>query len=116
MTMRVRIELLALKHCWNILTGSCLTTLLRALISLSLSDYHLSTCQKNWLGSQRFNNDEEIMESVKTYVLTRIFFLIVGFANISPQVTFRIFFLMALQPQLGPRPTSMKLSVFTSVF
>jgi uncharacterized Zn-finger protein len=26
------------------------------------------------------------------------------------------FFLMALQPQLGPRPTSMKLSVFTSVF
>jgi hypothetical protein len=26
------------------------------------------------------------------------------------------FFLMALQPQLGPRPTSVKLSVFTSVF
>jgi hypothetical protein len=30
----VRIQLLALEHCWSISTGSCLTTLFTALISL----------------------------------------------------------------------------------
>jgi hypothetical protein len=34
MTMRIHIQLLALKHCWRISTGSCLTTRLTALISL----------------------------------------------------------------------------------
>jgi hypothetical protein len=33
---------------------------------LSPSDYHLFTYLKNWLGSQRFNNNEELMEGVKT--------------------------------------------------
>jgi hypothetical protein len=34
------------------------------------SDYYLFTltCLKNWLGSQLFNNNEELMESVKTWL------------------------------------------------
>jgi transposase len=32
---------------------------------LSPSDYHLLTYQKNWLRSQRLNNNEELMEGVK---------------------------------------------------
>jgi hypothetical protein len=37
---------------------------------LSPSDYHLftRTYLKNWLGSQHFNNNEELMESVKTWL------------------------------------------------
>jgi transposase len=35
---------------------------------LTPSDYHLSTCQKNWLGSQLFNNSEELTEGVKTWL------------------------------------------------
>jgi histone-lysine N-methyltransferase SETMAR len=33
---------------------------------LAPSDYHLFTYQKNWLKSQRFNNNEEMIEGVKT--------------------------------------------------
>jgi histone-lysine N-methyltransferase SETMAR len=33
---------------------------------LAPSDYHLFTYLKNWLGSQSFNNNEELMEDVKT--------------------------------------------------
>jgi histone-lysine N-methyltransferase SETMAR len=33
---------------------------------LAPSDYRLFTFLKNWLGSQRFNNNEELMEGVKT--------------------------------------------------
>jgi hypothetical protein len=32
------------------------------------SDNHLFTYLKNWLESQRFNNDEELMEGVKTWL------------------------------------------------
>jgi transposase len=32
------------------------------------SDYHLFTYLKNWVGSQRFNNNEELMEGVKTWL------------------------------------------------
>jgi hypothetical protein len=37
------------------------------------SDYHLftRTCLKNWLRSQRFNNNEELMEGVKTWLSSR---------------------------------------------
>jgi transposase len=35
---------------------------------LAPSDYHLFTYLKNWLGSQRFNNNEELMEGVKTWL------------------------------------------------
>jgi hypothetical protein len=51
---------------------------------LSLGDYNVFTYLKNCLRSQLFNNDEEIMENVKTDVRRRIFFLIVGFVNSSP--------------------------------
>jgi hypothetical protein len=37
---------------------------------LAPSDYHLftRTCLKNWLESQRFSNNEELMEVVKTWL------------------------------------------------
>jgi transposase len=35
---------------------------------LAPSDYHLFTYLKNWLGSQRFRNNEELMEGVKTWL------------------------------------------------
>jgi hypothetical protein len=35
---------------------------------LAPSDYHLFTYPKNWLGSQLFNNNEELAESVKTWL------------------------------------------------
>jgi hypothetical protein len=31
------------------------------------SNYHLFTYLKNWLGSEHFNNNEELMEGVKTW-------------------------------------------------
>jgi hypothetical protein len=37
MTMRVGIQLFALKHYWSISTGSCLTTLLIALMLLQVT-------------------------------------------------------------------------------
>jgi hypothetical protein len=36
-------------------------TLLTALISLRATDYHLFTYLKNWLGSQRFSNNEAMV-------------------------------------------------------
>jgi hypothetical protein len=45
MTMRFSIQLLALEHCWSILTGSCLTTLVTALISLRVT----SICLPIWI-------------------------------------------------------------------
>jgi hypothetical protein len=33
-----------------------------------LSDYHLFTCLKNWVGLQRFSNDEELMKGIKTWL------------------------------------------------
>jgi hypothetical protein len=59
--MRVRIQLLAPEHCWSIPTGSCLTTRLTALISLRAT----TTCLKNWLGSQSFNKNEDLVEGAK---------------------------------------------------
>jgi histone-lysine N-methyltransferase SETMAR len=35
---------------------------------LAPNDYYLFTYLKNWLGSQRFNNNEELMEGVKTWL------------------------------------------------
>jgi hypothetical protein len=35
---------------------------------LAPSDYHLFTYLKNWLGSQIFNNNEEMMEGAKTWL------------------------------------------------
>jgi hypothetical protein len=63
MTILVPIQLLALEHCWSISTGSCLTTILNS-PDLTPNDYHL----KNWWRSQRFNNNEELTEDVKTWL------------------------------------------------
>jgi hypothetical protein len=35
---------------------------------LAPSDYHQFTYPMNWFGSQRFNNNEELMEGVKTWL------------------------------------------------
>jgi hypothetical protein len=37
-------------------------------LELTPDDYHLFTYLKNWLRSQRFNNDEELMKGVKTWL------------------------------------------------
>jgi hypothetical protein len=40
---------------------------------LAPNDYHLFIYLKNWLGSQRFNSNEEFMEGAKTWLrITRI--------------------------------------------
>jgi hypothetical protein len=48
MTMRVRIQLLALEHCSSISAGSCLAILLRALISLRGAIAGLPTWRTAW--------------------------------------------------------------------
>jgi hypothetical protein len=48
MTMRVRMQLLALEHCWGISTRSCFTTLLTALISLHAATTYLPTWRSGW--------------------------------------------------------------------
>jgi histone-lysine N-methyltransferase SETMAR len=35
---------------------------------LAPSDYRLLACLKNWLRSQRFNNNEELIEGVKMWL------------------------------------------------
>jgi hypothetical protein len=40
--------LLALEHCWSILTGSCLTTLLTALISFRATTTYLPILRTDW--------------------------------------------------------------------
>ncbi|PNF38999.1 hypothetical protein B7P43_G05988 [Cryptotermes secundus] len=50
-------------------TGSCLTTL-TALI-FALNNYHLLSYLKNWLGLQIFNNGNELMEGVKTWLCSQ---------------------------------------------
>jgi hypothetical protein len=65
--MCVCIQLLAPDHCWSISTGSCLTSLL-TVPDLVLSDIHLFTYLKNWLRSQHFNKNEELMEGVKKWL------------------------------------------------
>jgi hypothetical protein len=62
MTMRVRIELLALEHFnWELSDHP------PYIPDLAPSDYHLFTCPKNWFKLQRFNNNE-LMEGVKTWL------------------------------------------------
>jgi transposase len=36
------------------------------------SDYNLLTYQKNWLRSQRFNNNKELIEGVKTWLSSQV--------------------------------------------
>jgi hypothetical protein len=67
MTMRVHIQLLAFEHYWSILTGSCLTTLLYS-PDLAPIYYNLFTYLENWLESERFSNNEELMEGFKMWL------------------------------------------------
>jgi hypothetical protein len=60
--MRVCIQLLSLKHYWNISAGSCLTILLTALISL-LATKEL-VCN--------YNNREELKEDVKMWLISHV--------------------------------------------
>jgi hypothetical protein len=39
---------------------------------LTPSDYHLFTYVKNWLGSQLFNNNEELMEGAETWLSSQV--------------------------------------------
>jgi hypothetical protein len=49
--------------------------------NLALSDYHLFTYLKRSFGSQGFNNNEELMQGVKTWLIS----LAAGFFNIGIQ-------------------------------
>jgi hypothetical protein len=64
----VCIQLFTLEHCWSSSTASCFNTHLTALISL----YHLFTYPKNWLRSQHFNNNEDLMQGVKTWLSSQV--------------------------------------------
>jgi hypothetical protein len=62
-----------------------LTTLLTALISLR-SDYHLFTYLKNWLRSQSFNINEELMEGVITWLSSQTeYFFDTGIQQLIPR-------------------------------
>jgi hypothetical protein len=67
MAMRFRIQLVTLDHYWSISTGICLTTLLNS-PDLAPNDCYLFIYLKNWLRSQRFKNNEGLIESVKTWL------------------------------------------------
>jgi hypothetical protein len=66
MIMRVRIQLLAFVHSWSISTGRFDHPPYSP--DIAPSDCHLFTYLKNWLGSQRFNNNEQLMEGVKMWM------------------------------------------------
>jgi hypothetical protein len=53
---------------------------------LTPSYYHLFTYLKNWLGSERFNNNEELMEGVKTWLSPQVAgFFDTGIPKLIPQ-------------------------------
>jgi hypothetical protein len=41
-------------------------------LDLAPRNYHLFTYLKNWLGTQHFNNNEELMEGVKTWLSSQV--------------------------------------------
>jgi histone-lysine N-methyltransferase SETMAR len=41
-------------------------------LDLALSDYHLFTYLKNWLRSQHFSNNEELVEGFKTWLSSQV--------------------------------------------
>jgi hypothetical protein len=62
----MRVQLLALKHCWTISTGSCLDHPPYS-SDLALSNYRLFTYLTNWLRSQHSKNNQ-FTEGVKTWL------------------------------------------------
>jgi hypothetical protein len=82
MTRRVRIQLLALEHCWELFDHPPYSP------DLAPSDYHLFTYLKNWLRLQRFNSDEELMEGVKTWLSSQATdFFDTGIQTLFPDTT-----------------------------
>ncbi|PNF16059.1 hypothetical protein B7P43_G04585 [Cryptotermes secundus] len=52
------------------------------------SDYHLRTYLKNCLGSQRFSNNEELIEDVKTWLSSQaVDFFVTGIPNLLPDTS-----------------------------
>jgi hypothetical protein len=67
MTMHVCIQLLALEHfCWELSDHPLYSP------DLVLSNDHLFTYLMNWLGSQCFNNNEKLMDGVKTWLSSQV--------------------------------------------
>ncbi|PNF35875.1 hypothetical protein B7P43_G09442, partial [Cryptotermes secundus] len=55
---------------------------------LAPSEYHLFTYLKNWLRSQSFNNNEELMEGVKMWLSSQAAdFFDIGLQNLLPNTT-----------------------------
>jgi hypothetical protein len=57
---------------------------------LTPNDYHLFSNLKNWLGSQHFNNNEELMEGVKTWLRSRaadLFDIVNTYKNLFPNTS-----------------------------
>jgi transposase len=56
--------------------------------NLAPSVYHLFTYLENWLGSQSFNNNEELMEGVKTWLSSQAAnFFDASLKNLFPDMT-----------------------------
>jgi hypothetical protein len=65
--MCFRTQLLALEHFnWELFDHLPYSP------DLTPGDYQLFTYMKNWLGSQRFNNNEELMEGVKPWLSSKV--------------------------------------------
>jgi hypothetical protein len=61
----MRVQLLALEHFrWELFGHPPYSH------DLFLSDFHLFTYLKNWLRSQHFNNNEVLVEGVKTWLIS----------------------------------------------
>jgi hypothetical protein len=88
MTMRARIHLLVLQqHCWSISTGSCLTTILSALISFRAT----TTCLPIWRTGCDHSSSAKMMTFRKVtkrgWVDTRQASLTQAYKNVFPNPT-----------------------------
>jgi histone-lysine N-methyltransferase SETMAR len=81
MTMHVCIQLLALQHFnWELFDHPPYSP------DLAPNNYNLFTYLKNCLGSQHFNNNEEFMEGVKTWLSSKTAdFFDTGIQKLIPQ-------------------------------
>jgi hypothetical protein len=79
--MCVRIQLVALEHfTWELYDNTSYSS------DLALSDYCLFTYLKNWLRSQPFTSNEELMEGVKTWLSSQAAdFFDTGIHKLTPQ-------------------------------
>jgi hypothetical protein len=83
MTMHICIQLLTLEHCWELFDHPPYSA------DVTPRDCHLFTYLKNSLGSQCFNNNEELMEGVKTWLSSQAADLFdTGIQNLFPNMTY----------------------------